>query len=172
MKTVQLEVEKLEHVDLGEVESDEQVTLGGLIRSFDDEKIDTDALVEKLIDIILAATPEQARAYLRTALAAQVHTVHRIAAQAVEEMVDDEIRVGVDPSAARKKLVSECFFIPSVGLVRWLEATAEQHLERAAYQRSRAVVVIKDAERHERAAKDIIEAGVTCLAEIPAGKVK
>lgn len=172
MKTAQLEVEKLEHVDLGEVESDEQVTLSGLIRSLDDNMMDPEKLAEEVIDVILSSTQEQAYVYLRSAIATQIHNARRLATLAVEKTVDEEIRVGVDPTAARKKLVAESFWIPSCGTVYWLEATAEQHLERALHQRQRALPLLEDAERHERAAKDIVEAGVTCLAEIPAGKVK
>jgi hypothetical protein len=162
----------LDSVHLGEVESDEQVTLGSLIETLDDGRMDSSALTEEVIDVILAATPEQAHAYLRAAVANHIHNVRRARTLLVEKTVDDEIIVGVDPSAARKKLVREGFWIPSCGFVKWLEATAEQHIERAQQQRLRVGTLLQDVERHERAAKDIRDAGVTCLADLEGRKTK
>lgn len=121
--------------------------------------------------VILSAPPERAHIYLRSAIAAQIHNARRLATLAMEKTVDNEIRVGVDPSAARKKLARECFWIPSCGFVPWLEATAEQHLERALHQRQRAVPLLEDAERHELAARDIRKAKATCLADLESRKV-
>ena len=51
-------------------------------------------------------------------------------------------------------------------IVRWDEATADQHEARAAMQRRLAGECVADAVRHEEAARQIREAGVACLAQI------
>jgi len=153
-----------------DVESDETVTLGSLIKALDDGVVDSDILTGEVVEEIMRTAPDLARAYLRPAVYAQVHAIRRFATLAVEKIVDEEIRVGVDPSAARKKLAAECFYIPSSGMIPWLEATAEQHLERAERQRARAVPLLEDAQRHERAARDIREAGANCLADLDVRK--
>lgn len=63
----------LESVHLGEVESDEQVTLGSLIDTLDDGRMDSCVLADQVIDVILAASPEQAHAYLGAAIANHIH---------------------------------------------------------------------------------------------------
>lgn len=155
-----------------DVESDEEVTLGlgSLIEALDNGHVAVARLVDDVIDVVLAATPKQAHAYLRGAVETQIHNARRIATLSVEKTVDLELCAGIDPSAARKKLASENFWISSCGFVPWLKATAEQHIERATSQRSRAVPLLEDAERHERAARDISEAGAKCLADLDVRK--
>lgn len=155
-----------------DLDPEETVTLGSLIKALDDGVVDSDILTGEVVEEIMRTAPDLARAYLRPAVYAQVHAIRRFATLAVEKIVDEEIRVGVDPSAARKKLVAECFYIRSCGMVPWLEATAEQHLERAERQRARAVPLLEDAQRHERAARDIRDAGVSCLADLDVQKSK
>jgi len=160
----------LESVHLGGVEPDEQISLGTLVETLDDGVMDLTRLGDGVIEVVLAATPEQAHAYLRGAIATQIHNTRRARTLAVEKTVDEEIAVGIDPSAARKKLVRESFWTPKGGFVAWLEATPEQHVERALHQRSRAVPLLEDAERHERAARDIRKAGANCLADLDVRK--
>lgn len=66
----------------------------------------------------------------------------------------------------REPVSARCFFVPGEGMVEWATATAEQHLARAKMQRQHAGACISDAERHEAAANEIRQAGVSCLAEI------
>ena len=63
------------------------------------------------------------------------------------------------------ELAEDCFWVDG-RMVPWLEATAADHLSRAAAQRRLAAGVIADAELHEHAAHEIEAAGVGCLAEL------
>lgn len=67
---------------------------------------------------------------------------------------------------ARTALVSRGFAVPGKGLVDWADATTEDHLARAQWQRNSAAASITDAERHEAAAALIEQHGATCLGEI------
>lgn len=64
------------------------------------------------------------------------------------------------------RLVAESFMLPDGRLVSWGSATADDHIARAAWQRSNAADVIADAQRHELAAKLISDAGVLCLNDL------
>lgn len=66
---------------------------------------------------------------------------------------------------AVKALLAESFIVDGE-IVGWGQATAEQHLARAQWQRGCAAEIVADAERHERAAALITAAGVTCLDEL------
>lgn len=68
----------------------------------------------------------------------------------------------------RRRLVATTFALLDGTLVPWGEATAAQHLERAAFQHQHAHQSTRDARRHEWAAATIEEYGVTCLNEIDA----
>lgn len=72
----------------------------------------------------------------------------------------------VDLLAQREQLLHETFVLSDGTRVRWLQATAAQHRDRARLQRKLAGEYIADAERHETAAEIIEENGVNCLAEI------
>ncbi len=152
--------------NVAEPEENEGLTLGALIRNLDDRTVDEDDMAYQVIDYVLDSRPDLIRQYLHPAVKNQIHTARRMIVLEKERAVDSEIRAGVDPSAARKKLNHETFYIASAGFVPWLEATAEQHLERATAQRMRAQSELEDAARHERAARDIQTAGVRCLADL------
>lgn len=68
---------------------------------------------------------------------------------------------------AMQELNRRTFPLPSGGSVAWGEATVNDHLARAGWQRSLAASIVADAEVHEYAARLIEEAGVSCLDEIP-----
>ena len=59
------------------------------------------------------------------------------------------------------------FMLPDGRVVLWGEATADDHLARAAAQRKLGARCILDAERHEDAAERIRAAGVRCLNQLP-----
>ena len=59
------------------------------------------------------------------------------------------------------------FMLPDGRVVLWGEATADDHLSRAAAQRKLGARCILDAERHEDAAERIRAAGVRCLNQLP-----
>jgi len=67
---------------------------------------------------------------------------------------------------ARTELYGKKVALPSGVYVPWGQMTAEQHRERAQWQRDQAGRIVADAVRHEKAAARIEEAGVTCLDEI------
>lgn len=70
------------------------------------------------------------------------------------------------PGEWRRALWDECFSLADGTLVKWGEATAEQHEARAAEQRRLSITTGMDADRHEWAAKTIRDAGVDCLNDI------
>ena len=72
----------------------------------------------------------------------------------------------LDLVAIRQGLAKESFPLPTGRMVRWGQATVEEHLLRAQWQRQHAHSCVEDAERHESAAEAIRVAGVTCLDEI------
>lgn len=160
-----IDVEEKEH---GESIADEYMHLGTLIAGMDDGMADPVDLADDVIDVVLASSREQARAYLRHAIWDEVRRSRRHSVRAAEQNVGARMQAGADPSAARKALSGTCFWTPDDGLVPWLEATAKQHSARAAYQRERALPLIEDAKRHETAALDILAAGVECLGDLTA----
>jgi len=72
----------------------------------------------------------------------------------------------VDLLARREALMRETFVLSDGTRVRWLQATPEQHRDRAMLQRRLAGQYLEEAQRHEDAAELIEQRGVTCLAEI------
>lgn len=70
-----------------------------------------------------------------------------------------------------KKLAEITFKLPDGTQVEWRYATADQHMMRALWQRSRGAKFnascIEDAERHERAAAKINERNVSALDDLP-----
>lgn len=101
-------------------------------------------------------------------IAAEVGRKRRHAVRDVEHEVDADIRAGVSPAIAMKKHddAKSHFLGQGHVLVHWLDATAEDHLYRARHQRMFAASVTVDAERHEAAAKQIEDNGVTCLRDL------
>lgn len=67
---------------------------------------------------------------------------------------------------ARSMLADNTFPLPGGVRVKWLEATADQHLKRARMLRAIAAGTIATADQHETAAKDIRKAGVKCLQDL------
>jgi len=62
---------------------------------------------------------------------------------------------GVDPSAARKKLIAESFYLPGWGAVRWDEATPKQLAEHAKIQKAKALSAeLLSPKRRTKAQKD------------------
>jgi hypothetical protein len=133
--------------------------LGELAQVYDDPPSLVGAFRERVKGKALAEFHEQL-------LIAHATQVLRARTRTVELAVDAEIRAGVSPVVARKMLRSEGFVHPTDGWVPWLEATAEQHEERAEYLEAKAAGVMVTAQRHRQAADDIRNAGATCLADI------
>jgi hypothetical protein len=89
--------------------------------------------------------------------------------RSIEQRVDEELSASsgpVDRIKAREVLAHETFALPDGTRVEWGEATEEQHLARAEMQRRLSGDCIKDAKRHEQAAKEIRLAGVRCLNDL------
>lgn len=72
----------------------------------------------------------------------------------------------LEAAISRDDLLATRFALPDGRWVLWSEATAEDHLARAAMQDGLARSCSVDAERHRQAAALIEQRGVTCLAEI------
>jgi hypothetical protein len=73
----------------------------------------------------------------------------------------------LDVLSDRAQLVDQYFCLEDGRWVLWLQATVEDHLDRAAWQRKLASGHVTDAEHHEQAADLISAAGVSCLEELP-----
>jgi hypothetical protein len=118
-------------------------------------------------------TPEQAakavldsREHRQLLLPLLVWRAHKVTRQETRAVEREVRKAGMDAPAARQELVGRTFALPDGRLVGWLEATAEDHLARAGWQRDHARAIVADAELHEEAAKRITDAGVTCLADL------
>lgn len=148
--------------------NEEKQSMHKIIADLDGDHLSHADLTSKVIDSILANDESQIRQLIFSAVYSVVVTNRRAEARQLEQSVDADIREGCDPTMARKRLVNHCFYVHSAGLVPWLEATAEQHLERAQMQLDSANKLTVDARRHEKAAFDIRNAGVTCLADLEA----
>ena len=101
-------------------------------------------------------------------LVARVHLVSRSRTRTVERSVVAGLRDvrGRNRASVRKRLASHGFALPDGTWVGWLDATADQHRERAAWLRSKAEGTIETAVSHEQAAKEIDRAGVACLKDL------
>lgn len=87
----------------------------------------------------------------------------------LEQRTDRELAVAATPRdrvRAREALAHETFALRDGTRVEWGKATAGQHEERAEMQRALSGECVKDAERHEQAAKEIRAAGVRCLDDL------
>ena len=109
----------------------------------------------------MSAHPENWEEWLHELLVREAKHRLRGMALEVERSVDHE-----PVAEAVIALADEAFALPSGRWVPWATATIADHLERAAWQRQLAGTCVKDAERHEEAARKIQEAGVACLAEL------
>lgn len=121
-----------------------------------------DQLIAKMRKADLAAL-------VRPLLVVHAQRYSRIATAALEREVDRRIAEGEDPISVRRKLSESSFALPDGRYVTWLDATADDHRARAAWQRGQAASCVADAERHEVAAAAIEAAGVSCLREIEHG---
>lgn len=119
-------------------------------------------------DVLRRARKVDLVAYVRPLVIHEARRLERRNTLAVEREVDARIADGEDPLSVRRKLAQETFILPSGERVGWLDATAEQHLLRAGWQRNQAGTLIADADRHEAAAEAIRSAGVTCLRDLEA----
>ena len=116
--------------------------------------------------LVESLTPEELTGWVQALLADRARHIARHMTRDVEEEVEANLGRGADPVEARRLLVSQTFPGVDFASVPWLEATAEDHEWRAAWQRNSAAAATRDAERHERAASEIRTAGVSCLADL------
>lgn len=72
----------------------------------------------------------------------------------------------VDPTAQRKGLLDKGFLVPGKGLVRWGDATVEDHEARIVYLESMRGAIAKTVAQHQEAIDEIRSHGVSCLYEI------
>lgn len=125
------------------------------------------ATPEQAADRVLAAMRKADLAKLvRPLLVNEARRYARHETLVIEQEVDRRIADGEDPISVRRKLSESTFPLPGRGRVNWLDATADDHRQRASWQRQLAHACDSDAERHEAAAAAIEAAGVTCLREI------
>ncbi len=123
-------------------------------------------------DQAFALVHKHALASLRTLVLNVYYNLQRSLVRTIEQEVDVELAEATtvrDRVAARKVLAVETFALRDGSSVAWGAATAEQHRERATWQRELAGQCTKDAKRHELAAKEIEEAGVRCLNDLKKG---
>jgi hypothetical protein len=120
-------------------------------------------------DEAFALVERHAKASLRSLVAGVYHNLQRSLVRDIEQEVDDALVIAESPRdrvSARRLLAEETFALKDGSVVHWLDATAEQHRARAAWQRELAGNCVKDAKRHEAAAAEIEAAGVTCLRDL------
>jgi hypothetical protein len=132
-------------------------------RSIREEHPDWDDL-DKLTEAVCQQIPRRGlmemvrpliRSHIRNMMRNEAHRVERLA---VSERSSEPAAYGM--------LTGEAFVLPGGVWVRWLDATAEQHRERAEWLTVQAAGLLETAKRHEDAAARIEKAGVTCLAEL------
>jgi hypothetical protein len=120
-------------------------------------------------DEAFALVQKHALSSLRTLVLNVYYNLQRSLVREIERGVDVALVAADTPQdrvAARHALAEETFGLRDGSSVAWLDATAEQHRERAAWQRELAGNCVKDAKRHELAAKEIEAAGVSCLRDL------
>lgn len=133
--------------------------LRGRVESGDDPEAAADAVLWTMRKADLAAIVRPL--LVNEARRSQRANVRQIEAEAFRRIADGE-----DPVSVRRKLSETTFVLPSGEYVSWLDATVDQHLARAGWQRSLASACTTDAERHESAAESIRAAGVSCLRDL------
>lgn len=147
------------------------MTLRDRIRAALDEDADRDdyALARAVLAGVRRAELEK---LVLPVTANEVRRVRREHVRSVEDAAFSPPRVvdghQVDPLAARKRLLDECMLVPGKGLVRWGEATVEDHQARIAYLSAQAASIGVTITRHEAAIAEIEAAGVSCLYEVAA----
>jgi hypothetical protein len=119
---------------------------------------DADALFHKAYPLIRDDVRNELRARVRAVEQRVVEIAER--AGNSQPLTNPEIRA---------HLMTEFFWVPgSCELIRWDQATPEQHLARAGWLRRMAGGLVRTAELHEEAAAVISAAGVRCLADLDA----
>lgn len=133
----------------------------GLLGALIDDGVDPDDAASRIVrrrdirDLVLPLVAEEAR-----------HTA-RSRTRTIEQRVDRLLAVSPDARCeARRTLVDERFILPDGRFVAWLDATADDHRQRAGWLRRQARAVEQTACRHELAAAEIEAAGVSCLREL------
>ena len=129
-----------------------------------------ESVTQDTIDAILSMQRDEASVILWSVVRDEVRRLERNDTRTAETNWADSLEPGtaIDPLLARKTLLSTSFLCPGHGMVGWGEATAEQHHLYATQCRGQAHSLISTAERHERAARMIEDAGVECLADLEA----
>ena len=117
---------------------------------------------------------DELRSQLFPIVRGRIASLQRARVRAVEDQVfggngagPAPTRLPVDLVANRLKLTGETFPLADGRRIKWLEATAAEHRERAAMQSKLAGQCLIDSDRHIQAAELIEQYGVTCLAELP-----
>jgi len=131
---------------------------------------------EEITDRILTDTdPEELVEMVRPVVSWQVHMRLRAWARQEEKKAfppqarsaRGEAKPALTTTDELRNLVSQSFIWNENGeRVTWGEATIEQHQSRARLLRLNAERSLDTANRHERAAQMIAEAGATCLSDL------
>lgn len=139
------------------------------------ELIESGTSIDDAVDEVLAAMdPGELMEFVRPLVAMRARAIARSRVRRAEQRAFVAVGGHVRLTAPEelRKLLDETFVVPSTGaVVRWADATPEQHRERAAYLREHATAVMVTAERHDRAAQIIESAKVASLAEVDLEKV-
>lgn len=132
------------------------VTVDGLDPEVAADKALASVSRKDLIDYVRPLVLLRARGHARS-------DVRRIENRAFTAATPDALPTTAE---ARAALVQRSFPVPGKGMVPWTEATMDDHLARAAWQRNQSALCVVDAERHEAAADLISQHGVTTLGQI------
>ena len=95
--------------------------------------------------------------------------VQRGLVAAIELRVDRELERAEEPQdrvSIRQRLAEKTFALPTGETVYWSLATDEQHDARADWLEKHALFCKRTARRHRKAAEEIRQAGVSCLADL------
>jgi hypothetical protein len=144
--------------------------LSARIRELAATGLDEDQITEQLLGEVRKLA--ELRALVTPVLRARVFRYLRERTRTTEKRVWGSARQlvdgaeSVDSVEAMRDLSNSTFALPDGRFVAWLDATADDHLARAGWQRGLAAAVVEDAERHEKAAAMIEEAGVSRLRDL------
>lgn len=148
-----------------------ELTLTSIIGRHLADGITVDEVLSRVMgdpDLMLAV---ESQAALEPLIRARIHAALRQETRQIEDSVERRLRDLPDhevPSRAdvRRDLQNSGFALPSGRFVFWLDATADDHRERAGWFRDQSSRMVEKATAHERAAAEIEAHGVVCLRDL------
>lgn len=140
-----------------------------LVRQLDDQRCDPEVLASKVLEQMLTMCKVELREVLYPLVLNAVTDLRRDKARQTERqpLAPPEDVIACDPTKGVKSILAMSFFSPArKDMVRWADATIEDHESRAQYLRRMAAGTIRTAEMHERASEICRGRRVSCLGEI------